>query len=1255
MVQGMERTMFQDDTAFVDRIARRGVELRLSGDRLYVRDSKNVLTQEEREKLRRRKFSLVRTLRRKQSARELATSWAEWQRRPQAAQVREAPLTPYQEIFALLTSQGEHAVVNQVGVFDLALPVCDANGELVQEALHSLMVRHPMLRMRVVSQAERENECSFPDSRQRPAMLEIVPSCPLPVTILCKDTDWDREATIETCRRSFRTAGYDLAQAPLWRAAIFPHPRHCRSTLVIGLHHIIMDGWSMGLLAGELAHLLDSLPDWPAEQTPLPVTYPSYAAWLAQEGLPAIRKSQTAFWADLVQTVPQCHRIPSDYLRASGQKAGHGLCRATIPTRARQELQRFAASRGCSLFAALHTALRLLLYRTCGQTHAPILTVAANRQLPGLERVVGCFVNVLPLVCPFNPSLSMAENMRQSQDCLVHALDHQMLPFQEIVAAARVERSRARHPVSQIFLTLQNAFASSEHGCVTARLPEEPISAYDLALVLWDYDEDGLVAHLEYDTSLYQEEHMRALLDAYADCLRKLPLQDTPESLRDGVAAPGDPGPGDSCPDAPKNEPCANLAARLAQGLGLAGYEAVLVQDAGPLADLVANACAACGCPCLAADRACAAGPAGHVLRVQTRWSGECAALPQGTDVLLVNHLPTARQLAQAKEQSLGGSLTMLLQLGTALSLVVARAQDLLSDRATHIAASTQLLQNPVVQAAYLPVQDGPARGLTSLGQGMIALPLPGGASPLLWKEGHAFNLDQVVRDLVQGPGEEQPDCALGLLVPAHSSQLSSVVREDGEMVAWAGGGLANTSILEGLPEALRPRHIMRIDHVPRRSDGSICRKSLLALPFYSPKFVRRALPGARLEALQDGDRQANVIHVPVPGLRCATPCMTPLRLPDHATARGNAVPAAGKACLIRLCGKSLDTGCLSLFLRHKDCRFLLAGERAAELCAELGSARVAPWTEDLRCEPIGSVVRIIDADTDTDAPACQQESGPWEGIPHLSLLVAGRRPGSAQLAKRARLLAMLCQSAWENNLHSPHTFLVFALPAWQELSRTGQTQGALSEDQASALLGRALASGKDMGIVGLEPEDMGWQSLLLRTPRPQHELVTQGRTAPHLLPHPLRNAFCETGPLRMEVPQEFTSAEMAKDDVSPDRDTPHGDVDRAMARIWNSILQTENADPDANFFDLGGTSLMAPRIQERIASTFQVDIGVAGVFLYPSLQELTMVVRSSLASRRADADRARAEEGFQARQRAARAARNNRKQVRRFHETPLA
>lgn len=1293
MEDGMDKAAYPDDTALLDLCARKGAQLRLHEGRLFMKPGQTPFTGEERQQLRRRKYSLMRTLRRQHNARELADSWSawqvEWHKRPEAARTGVVPLTPYQEIFALLTSQGEDKVVNQVGLFDLALPFPDPDGSLVQDLLQTLMARHPMLRMRVVRMSDTDKEAVH--SATTGLGLEVCSTCPLPVTIVCHEDEAQREAALDACRRTLRTMSRDLGQAPLWRAAIFPHGQARTSTLVLGLHHIIMDGWSMGLLAEDMARILESragtrpLPDPPA------VTYAAFAAWLAREGLPRIRRHQSGFWAGLVQAVPQRHRLRSDYLRATMQGArGHRLCRARIAPDVTGRLQRCAATRGCSLFAALHTALRLLLYRACGQTHAPILTVAANRQLPGLERVVGCLVNVLPLVCPFEPEATVEDNLRQSQGCLVQALDHQVLPFQDIVAAAGVTRQKARHPLSQIFLTLQNAFSCGEHGTVAARLPEEPISAYDLALVLWDFGSEGLVAHLEYDAGLYSEEHAQALLEAYADCLALLPqaLGERAGTLALGKAqtsARSESSRSETipCDTAPRGTAPAETLAQILHPAETGTMTVILrdaapgaVQVAGSVAELVKDACALYGWPCLPESQA--AGRPGPYLYVQTHWPE--ATLPGDADVLLVNHLPSAQQLARARAER-SGRILLLLQTEAGGLPLVARAQDLVSDRATHLAASTHLLPAPVTERPGLLVQEGPARGLASLGQGQVALPLPGGSSPLVWHKGHCINLDQAMADWTHTPGLNHPDCALGFLVPAHSSLLSSVVHEEGELVAWVGRGFANTDLLNDLPDHLRPRHIMHVDHVPRRHDGTVCRKSLLDIPFYSPDFVQRALADARLEPA--GKRPGDTLHVPARyrTSACTTaPCattafrMTSFTMPEAVADRESPLFARDTSCLVLLSDDpEQDARCLSL-LAGAPCQFLLKGKTADTLCARLASAQVAPWTAKPPSSPAGSrsagcAVRIL----------CPRKAfvphseGLCDGVPCLNLLVLdtsdkgdrGDRDRSPHLPDLARRFAALCQAAREHNSRSPHTCLVYALGLQTQAcpdEGTGACEGTCADrtgPQPEApcplvLLRKALACGQDMGLIGLEPEDLGWHSLLLRTPRPQHELVARGAILPHCLPHPLRNAFCETGPLRMEL---CPSCAGDRDGQAAQDKGAHADLAQIMAQIWNSVLQIENADPSANFFDLGGTSVMAPLLQERIASAFQVDIGVAGVFLYPSLQELVMVVRSQLESRQGQGGTDQAEDHVQARQQAARAARNNRKQARRshHHEASLA
>lgn len=1253
----MEHSAFLTDAALLELCARRGARLDLRDGKLLIRAAPNSLSDDERLLLRRRRHSLMRTLARRRDADRVQTAWAE--RKVAVPDV--CPLTPWQEIFALLTRQGEHAVVNQTAVLDLSLPYADPEGRLAGQALQLLMERHPMLRMQVTENGER-------------AGLQILPSCPLPLRVVRAESEEEREAAVEACRKEFRSRACDLSEAPLWRAAVFPAADKNTGILVLGLHHIIMDGWSMGILVRDLAHLLTSLTEGTAPDAPAAVTYAEYAAWLDQTGLSLIRQTQTAWWSERVHGVPQRHRIWTDFLRgtqpAHGLQHGrHTLCRQHLGAEVMQRLQQTAARLDASLFAALHTALRRLLWVTAGQTHAPVLTVAANRQLAGCEDVVGCFVNVLPLVAPYDPAAPAADSIRQSQACLMEAMEHQMLPFQDIVAAARVRRQHVRHPLSQIFLTLQNAFPAGEESCVTPRLPAEPISAYDLAFLVWDYGDRGCVLHLEYDSSLFRHDRMQALLEGFCACIREL-CDCENASAREQESLAGAASQDKTSRDSARQDLTDTAEERLARALHLARYNTVVFEEPTPLDNLLTRACAISGCTCLTPSSASSAQPRLPVLRILTHWpEAETQDVQARAHLLLVNHLPPARQLVTFGAAA--GEIRFLLQVPQSGEVLAADAADLASDRDTTLPATVVLPAS--LAAEWTSSGAGPGSGsgqapATSLhcaphgqkgGKGTVALPLPGGTSPLLWRHGHAVHLDELAMQAACVRSPEEADLALGLLVPAHASALDSVVHEDGELVAWTGQGFVlDDAHLARLPEALRPRHVMPVDHVPRRSDGTVCRESLLDIPFYSEEFVRRGLAGAWLRSTNLSQHGENWLHVPT-----GRPwSMTGLPVDGKKRPGQTCLFARDRCCLVHLSGTELDSHCLRLLLHSCEGSFVLAGENAAGMCSHMNSPRLAPW-QPSAAAPVHSAVQIVPE----TGPPPHDVPDACAGCPCLSWIVfvtQSRTAGCA--ARRAGLFAALCAQARSRNAASPHSALVLGMPGWSndDCPGQGQDQG-LSLQRAGELLHTALGSGQDLGLIGLEPQDIGWNSLHFRTPVPCRELVCTQPVSPKTLPYPLRTAFCETGPLHMEgqaACQDNTmccpgAQKAPAQSVAAHRegDTGRHAVTRTMAAIWNGILQTKAADPNASFFDLGGTSVMAPLIQQRIAAAFQVDIGIAGVFLYPSLHELTMVVLTALENRQTRQEDAPSSGHMQARQAAARAARTSRKQERKNHVAPLA
>ncbi len=1155
--------------ALLDWCASRGGSLDLRDGRLLIRMPGGALSARDRTLLQRHRRVLMRTLAQRQAHERLERLWTEHAPADPAAP---APLTPYQEIFVLLTGQGEHLVVNQTGVFEVRLPELTASAirqtdevetGLIRPALERLMQRHSMLRAHLVETAA--------GTRQM-----VGKRCSLPLEVHHIPAPDAREAAAEALAEAWRRQPYDLFQAPLWRAAVYPSAGRGSLLLVLGMHHVIMDGWSMGLLARDLSLIIAGLargrePDLPA----LRCTYGDYAAWLAAEGLPCARPEQAAFWCQTLCGAPQRHRLPADYARGEcgrSRAERHLLCRRTLPGPVMERLRRFAAEHGCGLFAALHTALRVLLYKTAGESDAPILTVAANRQLAGLDDVVGCFVNVLPLCAPFDPEAGPADNLRRGQAVLMDTLDHQLLPFQDIVAASGVRRQSLRHPLSQIFLTLQNAFAAHGQASLEARVPQHAISAYDLAFILWDFGPKGCECHLEYDATLYRPERMEALLEGFGECAAALPDMDRSFWMGDGACA----AEARAMDDEDRVE-------ALSRALQLERYAAFSCDGSSVLETmpgaLLARACALRGVPHETAEQPLPGG--GRRLLAMTRCPSETDLRPD-RDLLVVNHLPPACHVART---GLGRRLPARLLLELPGTGLLALADPGTLEDAGEARMDATVLPQPQALAGRpgdpVDLGDGLILPRSRDGRG-VSLPLPGHASPLLWRRGHAAHLDALSRACADAGRLACGECVLGLVVPAAGTDMPCIVHGEGEMAVWVHERSAvSEAAFSHLPEALRPAHVMPLKELPRHSDGSFCREALRDIPLYSQDFVRRGLPGAALRR-QAASSARRPFYVPVPGCRS----MTALQPAEHALPDWDFLFASDHPCLVAPSDTAQDASCLRLLLRDQGWRAVLTGPRARDLCHELDCDRLSCLEPGAPAPQACALLHIVAR----GGSACDSRlSGALApGVPVLHWLLTADTATEQDLARRAETFARLHAEIERRNALAPHTNLMIAQRAWDH-------DGA---DQAWEVFRAALRSGRDELLADLEPEDVGWHRLALHTPEPAEELVAgPDAPPPSELPFPLRNSFAETGPYRVEAGDGQAAA---------------GSMETRLAAIWADALQTDDPDPDANFFDLGGSSVLAPLIQDRIREACGVDIGAAGVFLYPTLRELTAVVAAA-------------------------------------------
>ncbi|MFW9080921.1 non-ribosomal peptide synthase/polyketide synthase [Pseudomonas sp. P2757] len=386
----------------------------------------------------------------------------------------------------------------------------------LQQALSRIVARHETLRSRFTSFNDQAQVLIAPLDSAWPLRIEDLRGHPQAEQAL--------QALIET----EACAPFNLQDGPLFRGRLvrLADDHH---VLLLTVHHIIADGWSMGVLTRELMALYQAFSR--GEEDPLPplaLQYTDYAVWQRRWLTGDVLQRQSDYWQQTLAGAPSVLTLPLDRPRPAQHDYSGGGVEIFLDQPLSAALKALSQRHGATLYMTLLSAWAMLLSRLAGQSKVVIGSPVANRNRAEIEGLIGMFVNTLALRIDTSGELSVEALLAQVKARTLEAQSHQDLPFEQVVEITRPVRSLAHSP---LFQTLFSWDSSGGPNLALGELTLEGVAAqshsvkFDLSLSLGEA-QDGIRGALNYATALFDESTIQRFVGYFQQLLRAMAASD---------------------------------------------------------------------------------------------------------------------------------------------------------------------------------------------------------------------------------------------------------------------------------------------------------------------------------------------------------------------------------------------------------------------------------------------------------------------------------------------------------------------------------------------------------------------------------------------------------------------------------------------------------------------------------------------------------------------------------------------------------
>ncbi|WP_020593998.1 non-ribosomal peptide synthetase [Kiloniella laminariae] len=311
---------------------------------------------------------------------------------------------------------------------------------------------------------------------------------------------------------------FDLAKGPLFRGHLVKTAHNSHKLYLAG-HHIVMDGWSFGVLSKELAELYKSrVTDQASSLEDLSHQFSDFSLWQQQQEASAETARHHRFWRKNLEGAPVVHSLPLDHPRKSHQGFEGDTVERPLPPECVTALQDLAKTHKTTLFTVFYAAFTALLARHSNENDIVLGAPVANRERTEFSKLIGFFANVLPLRAKVDPEQVFGDFIDQCHQNIFTAFDHQDTSFDRIVEQVNPPRNLSHSSIFQIMIAMENFVADSftmHDVTLTLELPENISAKHDLALAIRHLPE-GLSLNWTYATELFDRETVETLSEHFS-------------------------------------------------------------------------------------------------------------------------------------------------------------------------------------------------------------------------------------------------------------------------------------------------------------------------------------------------------------------------------------------------------------------------------------------------------------------------------------------------------------------------------------------------------------------------------------------------------------------------------------------------------------------------------------------------------------------------------------------------------------------